>query len=318
VVATEILTFLLIVVSFSEVVISANVTETIFRSGVFVGLLGFSILLIKSVLKEVEQREQLQELTKKLEATNKELADLNKFKTGMLSLAAHQVKSPLGVIKQFATILIDGLYGPLSEKVKETLGKMKHRADELIILINELIDVRKLEEGKMEYHFDKVKMADVVAEVFENLKPLAAEKKLEFALSLESNAMVSVDVQKFKQVLQNLIDNSIKYTPSPSAASGQVGFVRVSLKDEKPMGQGKGAGVLFSVADSGLGISSELLPNLFEEFVRDEQVKKKILGTGLGLSIAKRILDAHGGTIWAESGGEGKGSAFFVRLPVVE
>ena len=307
VVATELLTFLLVAVSFAEVVLSDNLTDIIFRSGIFIGLLGFSILLIKSVLKEVEKREQLQELTKELEKKNVQLEELNKFKTGMLSLAAHQVKSPLGVIKQFATILMEGLYGPLNDKVKETVGKMKQRADDLIVLINELLDIRKLEEGKMDYQFEKVKIKDMVVEVFENLKPLAAEKKLEFSLALESEATVSVDLQKFKQVLQNLIDNSIKYTPA--------GFVRVAVKDETSTGGGR---VVFSASDSGLGISPELLPHLFEEFVRDEKVKKKILGTGLGLSIARRIVAAHGGEIWAESEGDGKGSTFFVRLPKVD
>lgn len=300
VIATEILTFLLVVITFSEVVISKNLTEIVFRSMMFVLLLGFGILLIRSVRREVEQREQLQELTVKLQAANVKLEELSHFKTQLLSLASHQVKAPLAAIKGFTTILSQGLYGPVNEKVKETLGKIQRSADALIQLVSELLDLRKVEEGKMDFQFKPTKAKELVAEVFETLQPLAAEKKLQFVLSSTSEATLSADPQKLKQVFSNLAENAIKYTPA--------GVVKVELKDE-------GQSVLFSVADTGLGISPELVSHLFEEFQRDPKVKEKIRGTGLGLFIAKKIIEAHGGQIWAESGGDGKGSKFIVKLP---
>lgn len=307
VIATEILAFALAVVSLFEVLLSGGVAVLIFRSGVFLLVLSFGILLIRSVFREVEQRERLQKLTEELEAANAKLEELSRFKTQLLSLASHQVKSPLAAIKGFASILIDGLYGPVAEKIKETLRKIISSADDLIALINTFLDLRKVEEGKMEYEFAPTQIKNLVLEVFENLKPLAAEKKLKFTLGVQSEAIVNADAQKLKQVIQNLIDNAIKYTPTGSAGSPQGSFVMVELKDV-------GNEVVFSVSDSGLGIPADLLPYLFEEFIRDERVKKEIRGTGLGLFIARSIIEAHGGKLWAESAGEGKGSKFCVAL----
>ena len=300
VITTEIFAFILAVSTLFEVVLSKDTTTLIFRSGIFLLVLGFCILLIKSVLREVEQREELQKLTEQLQKANTELDGLSRFKTQILSFASHQIKAPLAVIKQFATILSEGLYGEINDKVKETLGKMKSSADELIDLINTLLDLRKVEEGKMEYKFEPVKFKDLVQNVVDGLKVQADGKKLELSFVSNSDASVSADPQKLKQVIQNLVENSIKYTLH--------GFVKVETKEE-------GGYVIFSVTDSGLGIGQSLLPHLFDqEFVRDERVKHEIRGTGLGLYIAKRIVTDHGGTIWAESEGEGKGSHFFVKL----
>ena len=303
VITTEILTFVLAIVTLFEVVISKDILVLIFRSGVFALVLGFGILLIKSVLREVEQREQLQKLNEELEAAKAKLEDLSRFKTQLLSLASHQIKAPLAAIKGFVSILTDGLYGEINDKVKVTLGKIKYSADDLIDLINNLLDLRKVEEGKMEYTFQKTDLKKLVQGVVEELRPLANHgKNLEFTFTApDGDAFVNADPQKLKQVIQNLVDNAIKYTPE--------GFVRVELVDEKEKGT-----IALSIKDSGLGIPADLLAHLFEEFIRDERVKRQIRGTGLGLFIAKKIVEAHGGQLWAESGGEDKGSAFTLRL----
>ena len=152
----------------------------------------------------------------------------------------------------------------------------------------------------MEYKFETIKLKDLVQGSFDNLKLQADSKKLEFTFTSGYEGSVNADPQKLKQVIQNLIENSIKYTPA--------GFVRVATKEE-------GDSVIFSVSDSGLGISPTLLPNLFgQEFVRDERIKREIKGTGLGLYIAQSIVTAHNGKIWAESEGDNKGSQFYVKL----
>jgi signal transduction histidine kinase len=153
----------------------------------------------------------------------------------------------------------------------------------------------------MEYQFAKTDMVRLVRDTFEGLRPLAVQKGLEFTLKVPDGELaVNADAQKLKQVFQNLIDNAIKYTPS--------GSVAVELYEAA------GGAVMFAVRDTGLGFAPELAPHLFEEFVRDERVKKQILGTGLGLFIARKIIEAHGGKLWAESKGLQKGSAFFVAL----
>ncbi len=184
------------------------------------------------------------------------------------------------------------------------IGKMKTSANDLVELINSLLDLRKVEEGKMEYQFVKTDVVPLITGIVEQLKVTAFEKKLElsFAPAL-SQAFTNADAQKLKQVFQNLIDNAIKYTPT--------GFVKVSLEQKEN-------GYEFCVTDSGLGMPASLLPQLFEEFIRDVRVKQQIRGTGLGLYIARKIIEAHGGRIWAKSQGEGKGSQFCVWVPGVK
>ena len=304
----ELAVILLNIVILVQLVTTESIRQLLVNGIVFVGTLVTGYLVVKGVTTEIRHREELQKLTEQLKKANTELKSLSRFKTQILSFASHQIKAPLAVIKQFATILAEGLYGPVSEKVKETLGKMKGSADELIDLINSILDLRKVEEGKMEYKFETIKLKDLVQNVFDGLKIQAETKKLEFTFTSSSDGNVSADPQKLKQVLQNLVENSIKYTPTPSTGLGQAGFVKDETREE-------GGYIIFSVSDSGLGIGPNLAPHLFDqEFVRDERVKREIKGTGLGLYIAKSIVVAHGGTIWAESEGEGKGSRFYVKL----
>jgi len=303
VITTEGIVFLLAVVTLFEILISQNLLVLVFRSGVFALVLAFGILLIRSVLREVEQREQLEVLNKQLVEEKAKVEDLSRFKTQLLSLASHQIKAPLAAIKGFVQILNEGLYGEINDKVKEVLGKIRYSTDDLINLINTLLDIRKVEEGRMEYQFARVDFKKLVGEVVEELRPLASNgKKLEFTFNApKEDIFVNADASKLKQVVQNLLDNALKYTPK--------GFVKAELKNEKERGT-----VLFVVEDSGLGIAKDLLPHLFEEFIRDERVKQEIRGTGLGLFIAKKIIEAHGGSIGASSEGEDKGSVFWIRL----
>jgi signal transduction histidine kinase len=304
VIATEIVAFLLAVATLFETILSQDFVSTLLRSGIFLLVLSFSVLLIQSVIREVKQREELQKLYEQLDEKNKKLDELSHFKSELLSLASHQIRSPLAAIKGFIQLIIAGSYGEVSDKIKETLGKVQRSADELIGLINTLLDVRKVEEGKMEYVFVRTDLNKLVTDVVDLLRPLAEAKKLEFAFASPGKEIpVNADAEKLKQVVQNLMDNAIKYTPS--------GFVKVELKEE-------GGAAVVSVSDSGLGISPTLIPYLFEEFVRDERVKKEIRGTGLGLYIARKIAEAHGGKMSAESPGEGKGSTFRFAVPEIK
>lgn len=303
IIATEALTVILWILLFSKTITSRDLPEIITNSVVFIAAVVFGILLVQSVRREVRQREELQKLTEELRAVNAKLEELNRFKTQLLSLASHQIKSPLAAIKGFASILIDGLYGPIGDKPKEALGKIKVATDNLISLINTLLDLRRVEEGKMSYQFERVGFRKLTSEVVSELEPLAINKGLKLDFAPQGiEVFISADAQKLKQVIQNLIDNAIKYTPN--------GFVKVELRKEEDK-------AILVVSDSGLGIPSELLPQLFEEFVRDERVKKEIRGTGLGLYIARKIVEAHGGRIWAESEGEGKGSRFYLSLRMI-
>ena len=280
---TEFFTFIISVFTLFQAVTSSRNSpwEVLLNSLVFSLVLFFGILLIRSVRNEITQRERLEKLSIELQAANERLKDLDRIRSEFLSFASHQVKAPMAIVKGYAGLISDGSYGEINPKVKEVSKKIKESADRLIALVNNLLDLRRLEEGRMDYKFEDQNISIMISQVIEELKPLSLEKGL--ALNYESGAksiMVKVDTEKFRQVVQNLIDNSIKYTES--------GFVKVECIEKK-----ESATLIIKISDSGLGISHELLPHLFSEFTRDPSIRKTIHGTGLGLYIAKQIVEAH-------------------------
>lgn len=302
IVATEILTFFIWIGVLINLILATTIREQIFSAALLVFLIFFGILLIKSIIKEVEQREKLEVLTQELKAANEKLIHLDKIRSEFLSFAAHQVKSPMTVVKGYAELILDGTIKPVSKKVKEIAQKLKNASSRMIVLVNNLLDSRRIEEGRMEYNFEKVNIVEVVKSLVDELEPLADEKKLEMIFeSKEKEINVMADTQKFLQVIQNLIDNAVKYTSQ--------GWIRIKVERENN-------DVLISVSDSGMGISKELASRMFQQFSRGEFKDKVIQGTGLGLYIAKQIVLAHQGDIWAESEGTGTGSKFLVKIPV--
>ncbi|MBI4159980.1 hypothetical protein HY504_02340 [Candidatus Wolfebacteria bacterium] len=296
-------------------VLTAETLGRLFASViVLIGTFVIGILLVRGVIREVEQREKLEVLTKELEAANERLQEVDRMKSQFYSFVSHQIKTPIGIIKGFTSLILDGSYGVIPDHAKETIGKMKDAADRLIALVENFLDLRKIESGKMEYSFENVDIVHLARTMVEELKPLATRKNL--TLSFHSPAakiVVKADIQRLSNVFQNLIDNAIKYT--------EAGWVKVEIGIANRKSQiaksGEGESVLVTVSDSGRGMSKELLPTLFEQYTRDAKVVKTITGTGLGLYLAKEIVTGHGGEVWAESDGEGKGSRFIVRLPIV-
>lgn len=260
--------------------------------------------LIRSIMRDVAQREQLQALSDDLKTANTKLTELDKLKSQFLSFASHQLRTPLTTIKWHAQLLLEGTGGELPEKAKETIFKMEDSANKLVELVNEFLNLRKLEEGKMEYAFETIDINKLVAEIVESLQQIAIHKNLTLTFTgLPSPILCSLDRQKFSQVIQNLVDNSLKYTDT--------GSVHVSIE----LTANKHARIL--VADTGHGIDAAIIDKLFEQFMRDKADAVKIEGTGLGLYIAKQIVEAHKGKVWATSPGLKKGSTFIVELPTV-
>ena len=289
-IATEVAVMLLNFVLLVQVFSSTNLAQFLTSSFLFVAAFLIGMLLVNAVLKEIKQREQLQGLTTRLEAANAKLTDLSRFKTELLSLASHQIKSPLAAIKGYVSLLKDGSFGVLPPSAAEAVGKVQTSANQLFDLINSLLDLRKVEEGRMDYQFAKIDIIPLTRGVVEELSQLASSKKLQLEFgAAEKETIVSADAQKLRQVIQNVIDNAIKYTPT--------GSVKVNLDQVA----GK---VVLTCTDTGYGMAKEVADKLFTEFMRDERLKKMIRGTGLGLYIAKKIVEAHGGTIRCESAGD--------------
>ncbi len=302
IIAAEAVVLTLGAVSLSEVIAANSLPAAVFESVAFILILIFGTFLIKSLRREARRREELLRLSEQFEKANIQMDELNRLKTQLLSLGSHQVKSPLAAIKGLVSSASNGLYGPIDVKTKDVLVKVGNSTEGLIDLINNLLDVRRADESRMDYHFAKTDVSALVEEVMSLLQPVANSKKI--SLSFHSNdgkVILSADGEKVKHAIKNLIDNAIKYTAK--------GSVKVELSK-------KGNKMELSVMDSGLGMSKDFMPLLFHRFIRDDRVKAKVLGAGLGLYVAKKIVEAHGGRIFAESEGEGKGSKFTMILPV--
>jgi signal transduction histidine kinase len=304
VVLAESLTIILWIILGFRFIISIGEHDALINGITLAIVLGLGTYLIRSIMRDVSQREQLQKLTGDLQTANEKLTELDKLKSQFLSFASHQLRTPLTTIKWHAQLLLEGTGGEIPEKAKETIHKMEHSANQLVELVNEFLNLRKLEEGKMEYAFEAVDLNQLVGEMVESLQQIAIHKNLKLTFTrLASPILCSLDRQKFTQVIQNLIDNSLKYTDTGSVS------VKLELVHNK--------NVRILVTDTGHGIDPAIIDKLFEQFMRAKNDAVKIEGTGLGLYIAKQIVEAHHGKIWATSPGLKKGSTFIIELPTV-
>jgi signal transduction histidine kinase len=269
-------------------------------------------ILIRSVLKEVQAREKIESLALELEKTNASLAHANsrlkqidQMKTEFISLATHQIRAPLTAIKGYISLILEGDYGPVSDEVKKAISIVYESTNNLVTIVGDFLDVSRIEQGKMKYDFSEFDLEKLTREVVEEYKPNVDRKSLTFNYTAEKdkNYLVHADMGKIKQIIGNIIDNAIKYTPK--------GHIDVSVTGTK----GK---ALIKVSDSGVGIPKSTLPILFQKFTRAENANEaNILGTGLGLYVARQMMDAHKGRIWAESEGQNKGAQFYVELDTI-
>jgi len=230
---------------------------------------------------------------------------IEKMKTEFVSIAAHQLRTPLSAIKWILNMMLDGDLGALTETQKEFLKKTYQSNERMVRLVNDLLNVTRIEEGRFLQTLKKVDIIEVVKKRSRAVKEIAERKGLAFSLDLPATRVpkVSIDPEKISLVIQNLIDNALNYT--------REGEVRVSVKVLKEKNR-----LLFSVSDTGIGISQEDQKRVFTKFFRSTNaVRTETEGTGLGLFIAKNIIEAHGGKIWFKSE-LGKGSSFYFTLPL--
>lgn len=267
----------------------------------------FGFILIQSVRNEVSQREKNERLAFDLTSANNRLLEIDKQKSEFVSFATHQLRAPLTAMKGYTSLILEGEMGKVNADVKQAVKRIFDSSSTLENIVDDYLNISRIELGTLQYNFDMVNLKDVLDSVVGELKPNIEKKGLEFNVMVNSTGintrfMVRADKDKIKQVISNLIDNSVKYTP--------LGSINVSL--DKDTNRRK---ILISIKDTGVGISPDVMPKLFSKFVRaDNANKQNIFGTGLGLYIASQIALAHHGRIWAESRGEGKGSEFYFEL----
>lgn len=304
VVATEVLVGGIAIALFIEIFFSQTLTETVLRSLLFLLTSGLGFLLIRSVIREVRQREQLEILTQKLEIANAELKKLDKVKSEFISIASHQLRAPLTVIHGYTSLILEGSLGKISEKLREVLERVSLSSMQLVKLIRDLLDLSRIESGKIKYEFKKGNFVKLVEEVIKEFIPSAEKRELTivFENRIKNLQNFLFDPDKMREVIINFIDNAIKYSTE--------GAIQITLERT-------GGNLRFGVKDNGIGIKPEDQKRLFTKFMRTEEAHlKDSNGLGIGLYFAKRVAEDHSGMVWAESEGLGKGSTFFVEIPI--
>lgn len=299
----------LVVLVGAQFFFNQNITSQIFTAATLLLSMTFGYFLIRGVKRDIERRKQIEKIAEELKSTNTSLAtantrlqELDQQKTEFISLATHQIRGPLGAIKGHASLALEGDYGEINSGAKKAFETIMHSAQSLVVVVNDYLDVSRIEQGRMKYDLTNFDLKDLAKDVVNEQLPGIANKSLtlDFNCDQTQTYKVCADIGKIKQVFGNLIDNSIKYTPK--------GHIRVTLEKKEDK-------ILFSIKDTGVGIKPEVLPNLFTKFSRAPDANKtNILGTGLGLYVAKKMIEAHNGRIWAESEGENKGSQFYIEL----
>ncbi len=266
-----------------------------------VTILGY--LLVRGVKREIEQKEKLEILTGQLQDANEKLKSLDKLKTEFLSLASHQLRSPLTAIKGYTSMLMTGDFGAVNKKQKEAIRRVFESSNHLTKVVEDLLNVSKIEQGGMVYIMSPFDMKKIACDLSSDLSIIAKKKGLNLICENDHKEPYTVngDMEKIRQVILNLIDNSIKYTKE--------GSINITLKKDD-----KTKKILWAVSDTGMGMTPEIKATLFQKFSRGEGGKVNAGGSGLGLYLAKEIVEGHKGRVWVESDGPGKGSTFFVEL----
>ncbi|MEP7133737.1 MAG: ATP-binding protein [Chloroflexota bacterium] len=245
-------------------------------------------------------------LTEELQKRARELKELDRLKSAFLANMSHELRTPLNSILGFTDVMLEGLDGKLTDYMDNDLRLIQKNGQHLLHLINDVLDMAKIESGRMNLHPETFKIHSLFDEVTSITSPLASEKNTALFTEPDSDAEIEVyaDNTRLRQVMINLVNNAIKFT-----TNGKISL-RVSMLD--------GARVLIKVKDTGIGIPPDHLEAVFQEFTQvDTSTTRKVGGTGLGLPISRRLIEMHGGRLWAESTGvEGEGSTFIVELPL--
>jgi len=266
-----------------------------------VGILGFN--LIRSVRREIEQREKIEKLAIDLEKANQELKELDRQKDELLSIVSHQLNTPITSVKWYLEMLLDGDSGELNEEQKKQLMTMQGVTADLVDLVGMILDVSRIQLGRMKVDRAPLDLGVFFSEVLAVIDPRAIVKKQQF-IKLIPAALptAALDKRLMRMTLENLLSNAVKYTPEGG---------KVELKVEV-----KGKTLRYSVQDTGCGIPKEDQEKIFGKLFRATNVRNTE-GNGLGLFAAKGAAEAQGGKVWFESE-SGKGTTFYVEVPLWE
>src|SRR5271157_334455 len=257
---------------------------------------------IKNLNSSLEQRSrELAIMNSELEIRNREVEKANRLKSNFLATMSHELRTPLNAIVGFADLLERQTAGPLTQKQERFVRHVKESSRHLLALIDDILDLSKIEAGRLDLKFESFSLSDAAYEVLSTIRPLAAAKEIDLTTDLSLDLTLHADGVRVKQILYNLLSNAIKFTPVK-------GSVRLIARSNGPV-------IHISVVDTGIGIPPEEHEAIFETFHRHLTPTHQVCeGTGLGLSITRLLVEQHGGKVWVESE-PGKGSQFHVSMP---
>ncbi|MCX6766030.1 MAG: HAMP domain-containing sensor histidine kinase [Candidatus Moranbacteria bacterium] len=302
---------------------------------------GMGWLLVKSVKLEVQRKEELQYMSDRLAVANDQLRKLDNAKSEFISIASHQLRTPLTAVKGFISLILEGAYGKVENKIRDALNKVYVSNERLIQLVENLLNVSRIESGRLEFKFEKARIENIIRELGDSFILIARAKGLYLDIKLPSDPLpeIEMDGPKIREVLSNLIDNAIKYTNrggvtvraelatgSMEQETGGTGYIpnlapgitiEGSSSDNQSPQTISPELVRVVISDTGIGIPEKELPYLFSRFSRGKDTSRlHVGGTGLGLYVGKNMVEAHHGRVWTESDGLNKGSRFIVELPI--
>jgi PAS domain S-box-containing protein len=264
------------------------------------------VLISKDITEQKRMEEQLRSQNEELEEQNRRVQEANRLKSEFLANMSHELRTPLNAIIGFSELLYDGRGGAVTVKQKNYVSDVLSSARHLLQLINDVLDLSKVESGKMEFMPEPIDPSRLVSEVCDVLRTLTAHKRITLRSEIDPGLTEMVlDQGKLKQVLFNYLSNALKFTP-------EEGKVTVRMLAAGPVD------LRLEVEDTGIGIRPEDIPRLFVEFQQlDASASKKYPGTGLGLALTKRIVEAQGGSVGVTSV-PGRGSLFYAQMPRVQ
>jgi signal transduction histidine kinase len=251
----------------------------------------------------VQRADELGDLARSFTTMTEQLAELDRLKAEFVSVASHEIKTPLSVIRGYVSLLMEGIYGAVTEQQKKTLESVSDQVDRLTRLVHRLLDISRFEAGGGRLELRRINVRDFLDELTGGFHVLAFQNGIDFTVNVADDAPVNVegDADRLNEVLGNILSNAFKFTPHGG---------RITLDARRD-----GAGLAVEVHDTGVGIPPDKLPMIFEKFYQvDNSAQPRSAGSGLGLAIAREIVEAHGGTITAESE-VGHGTRFRVTLP---
>ncbi len=290
--------------SFGRIFVSASQFDFYTNVLFFIVTTIASVYIIRSSAEQEKDQVNLKSAIKRVEVLNKKLIELDKHKNDFVSIAAHQLRTPAGVIKNYVSMMKQGMYGEFDKKLVEPIDRIYENGVLLAGTVSSLLDISRIESGKQKVEFTENDLSELLKKIISELTDNAKKKNLTLNFEVKEGIdyKAIIDKEKTEHMFMNLIDNSIKYTDSGS----------VTVK-----AYGNNGNVVVDVIDTGRGMSKEFIDTqLYQKFAREESVTKNVTGNGLGMYYVKEVVDLHKGKITVKSE-SGKGTTFTVSIPKV-